>query len=299
MVWIYYLALGTMIFSIAALAVNYLLAVPQRITARRIAEITQLEIVRGPSKTKLIGDRILQLFRGLRVTLGMVENQKLRDRFVAAGMRKPEQMELYLAARLLAPLLGIILGTFFSDNTFLWIVGFAGAGYLGPDFWLERKVKARRHRIYRSMPDAIDLLVICVDAGLGLDQAMLRVGQELAVSHPEINEEFLQINREQRAGRPRVDAWKGLADRTKLAEIQNFVSMLIQTERFGTPITRALNSFSDGMRLKRKQVAEEKAAKTSVKMLFPLVLFIFPCIFIVLLGPAFISISKGLFHLTQ
>ncbi len=296
---IFYLALSIMIFSVVVLLMNFLLAVPERNTARRIVEVTRHEVVRGPSKTKQLGDGVLHAMRGLRVTLGMVETQKLRERFVAAGLRKPAQMEMYLAARLLAPIAGVILGTFISSNTFLWIVAFAGVGYLGPDFWLERKVKSRRHKIYRSMPDAIDLLVICVDAGLGLDQAMLRVGEELSVSHPEINEEFLQINREQRAGRPRVDAWKGFAERTKLPEIQNFVSMLVQTERFGTPITRALNTFSDGMRLKRKQVAEEKAAKTTVKMLFPLVLFIFPCIFIVLLGPAYITISKGLFHMTQ
>ncbi|ACO33480.1 type II secretion system F family protein [Acidobacterium capsulatum] len=299
MTTLFYLALAIMLFSVSALLVNLLLAAPERTAARRIAEVTQHEVVRGPSPTKVLGKSMLHAMKGLRVTLGMVENQKLRDRFMAAGMRKPEHMELYLGARLLAPLLGVLIGTFFPSNTFLWAVALAGAGYLGPDFWLERKVKGRRHRISRSMPDAIDLLVICVDAGLGLDQAMLRVGQELAVSHPEINEEFLQINREQRAGRPRVDAWKGFAERTRLPEIQNFVSMLVQTERFGTPITRALNTFSDSMRLKRKQIAEEKAAKTTVKMLFPLVLFIFPCIFIVLLGPAFITISKGLFHMTQ
>jgi len=296
---IFYLTLGLTIFSAAALVLNYVMAAPERIAARRIAEVTKQEAVRGPSKSKRMGERMLKVMRGLRVTLGMVETEKLRTRFIAAGMRKPEQMELYLAVRLLAPLMGIIVGTFFPSNTFLWIVVFAGVGYLGPDFWLERMIKGRRHRISRSLPDAIDLLVICVDAGLGMDQAMLRVGQELAVSHPEINEEFLIINREQRAGRPRIDAWKGFAERTRLQDIQNFVSMLVQTERFGTPITRALNTFSDSMRTKRKQVAEEKAAKTTVKMLFPLVLFIFPCIFIVLLGPAFITISKGLFHMTH
>ena len=122
---------------------------------------------------------------------------------------------------------------------------------------------------------------------------MLRTGQELVLSHPQITDEFLQINREQRAGKPRIDAWRSMAIRTKLPEIEAFVNMLVQTERFGTPITRALSSFADGLRLRRKQLAEEKAAKTTVKIMFPLVMFIFPCIFIVLLGPAVIGIKHG------
>jgi tight adherence protein C len=145
----------------------------------------------------------------------------------------------------------------------------------------------------------VDLLVICVDAGLGLDQAMLRVGVELSISHPEINEEFLQINREQRAGKPRMDAWQSMADRTNLREISSFTSMLSQTEKFGTPIARALSVFADGMRMDRRHRAEELAAKTTVKMIFPLVLFIFPSMFIVLLAPAVLSIGRGLAGLTH
>jgi tight adherence protein C len=195
---------------------------------------------------------------------------------------------------MLLPVLGIVIGSFISSNTLFWIMVLVVVGYMSPDFVLDRKIKSRRERIRKSIPDSIDLLVICVDAGLGIDQAMLRVGQELAVSHPEINEEFLQINREQRAGKPRLDAWKSFADRTQLSDIQGFVNMLIQTERFGTPIARALSTFADGMRLKRRQIAEEKAAKTTVKIIFPLVLFIFPCMFIVLLGPAIISMMRNM-----
>jgi tight adherence protein C len=297
---VYQLAFATTIFCALALTIYFLMQMPQRGAARRIVQVTsKSERPRGPSKAKVAAGKLLHVLRNIRVYLGMVENDKLRNRFTAAGLRNADSIEMYLATRFLAPIGGVIAGTFFPSNTLLWVVALAGLGYLGPDIWLERTVKRRREKIRRSMPDAVDLLVICVDAGLGLDQAMMRVGQELAVSHPEINEEFLQINREQRAGRPRVEAWKGMAQRTKLQDVQSFVSMLVQTERFGTPIARALNSFSDGMRLKRKQVAEEKAAKTTVKMLFPLVLFIFPCIFIVLLGPAFLTLSKGLSHLSQ
>jgi tight adherence protein C len=200
---------------------------------------------------------------------------------------------------MLAPIAGILVGSFIPWNTLFCIFILVVIGYLFPESALERMIKKRRERIRKAIPDSIDLLVICVDAGLGLDQAMLRVGQELAVSYPEINQEFLQINREQRAGKLRVEAWNSMAARTKLPEIEGFVNMLVQTERFGTPIARALASFADGLRLKRRQLAEERAAKTSVKMIFPLVLFIFPCIFIVLLGPAILSIVHGMATLNK
>jgi tight adherence protein C len=160
--------------------------------------------------------------------------------------------------------------------------------------WLKTKIKNRRERIRKSLPDALDLLVICVEAGLGLDQAMLRVGQELDISHPDIHQEFMQVNLEQLAGKPRLEAWKSAAERTQIPEFFLFVGMLTQADRFGTPIVRALSRFGDEIRLKRRQRAEEMAAKTKIKILFPLVLFIFPCVFIVLLAPAILNIAKNM-----
>jgi tight adherence protein C len=195
---------------------------------------------------------------------------------------------------MLGPIAGLLVGSFIPSNTLFWIMVLAIVIYMFPDFVVDRMIKNRRERIRKAIPDCIDLLVICVDAGLGLDQAMLRVGQELVISYPDINAEFLQINREQRAGKPRLDAWASMAARTALPDIEGFVNMLVQTERFGTPIARALSAFADDLRLKRRQLAEERAAKTTVKMMFPLVLFIFPCMFIVLLGPAILSVMHGL-----
>ena len=294
---LYRLMVTATLFCIAALLLYFLLQMRTSRAARRLVQLTAMQPVRKPSSAKAVGKRLMESANSVRLRLGIAGNETLAKRFASAGMRKPESMEIYLTVRILAPVAGLIGGTFIHIHTFLAIVVLVAIGYLGPDFWLVQKVKRRQHKIHRSMPDAVDLLVICVDAGLGLDQAMLRVGQELAVSHPEINEEFLQINREQRASRPRLEAWQAMAERTQVPDVQNFVSMLTQTERFGTPIARALNTFSDGMRLQRKQAAEEKAAKTSVKLLFPLVLFIFPCIFIVLLGPAGISVVKTFHHL--
>ena len=172
-------------------------------------------------------------------------------------------------------------------------------GFLLPDLWLSTAITRRRERVRLSLPDALDLLVICMEAGLGLDQAMIRVGNELALSNPDLSDEFLLINLEQRAGKPRLEAWRNMADRTDLEVVRSFVSMLVQTERFGTPISRSLATFADGLRLKRRQLAEELAAKTTIKMIFPLALFIFPSMFIVLLAPAVISISNSLGKLFQ
>jgi len=194
---------------------------------------------------------------------------------------------------LVAPLIGVFAGSFIKENTAFWIFALAVVGYMAPDFWLTKKTAKRRHKVRRSIPDALDLLVICVDAGLGLDQALIRVGSELAISHREINEELSQVNLEQRAGKPRVEAWQALYERTKIEEFKGFVSMLVQTEKFGTPILKALNQFSEEIRMKRRQHAEEAAAKTKIKIIFPLVLFIFPCVFIVLLAPALLSIVAG------
>ena len=165
---------------------------------------------------------------------------------------------------------------------------------MAPDFWLTRQQSRRQKKVRRSIPDAMDLLVICVDAGLGLDQALLRVGAELGLSHKEINEEFQQVNLAQRAGQPRLEAWQSLAERSGIVEFRAFVNMLTQTERFGTPIAKALSRFSEELRTKRRQLAEEAATKTKIKIIFPLVLCIFPCIFIVLLAPAVITIASGL-----
>jgi tight adherence protein C len=195
---------------------------------------------------------------------------------------------------MLGPLLALIAGTFFRQNTFLWIAGLMALAYLAPDAWLSYRIRLRQERVRMGLPDALDLMVVCVDAGLGLDQALLRSGQELAVSQPEISEEFIQVNFEQRAGKPRLEAWQSMAERTNVDTIRSFVHMLAQTDRFGTPLVRALRVFADGLRQSRRQQAEELAAKTTVKLIFPLVLFIFPSIFIVLLGPAVILIARNL-----
>jgi tight adherence protein C len=159
--------------------------------------------------------------------------------------------------------------------------------------WLTSAINKRREQVRIGLPDAIDLLVICMEAGLGIDQALVRIGEELKISYPMLAEELVTITQEQRAGKARIDAWRSMAERTQLDIVNHFVSMLVQTERFGTPIARSLGQFADSLRLRRMQQAEELAAKTTVKMLFPLVTCIFPAFFVVILGPAIMEMNKS------
>lgn len=295
MMLFFYVALSlTVFFVITLLCAPFLLRPSQQ--ARRILDIVTSD--RPDKRTirhkEVAKDKLLSLARAFRARLGLSEDEKLRQRFVSAGLKGGSQLDLYFTARFVGPAAGAIGGSFIHTNTAFWCLALAGVGYLLPDIWLTRAVKRRQKKIQKGIPDAIDLLVICVEAGLGLDQAMLRIGQEIAVSYPELNEELNQVNLEQRAGKARLDAWQGLADRTKLEEFNSLVTMLQQTDRFGTPIVRALSRYSEEIRTARQQRAEEAAAKTKIKILFPLVFFIFPCLFIVLLAPAIITLSSNL-----
>jgi tight adherence protein C len=245
-------------------------------------------------KAAALPRKLFALTGWLRENLGMSVNPKLADRFEQAGILSAAHRDVYLVGRMVGPILGLVAASFIPWSRPLCLMGFPAVAYIAPDFILTRMIKRRREKIRLGVPDAVDLLVICVDAGLGLDQAMLRVAVELHKRHPALQQEFLRINREQRAGKQRLDAWQSMAERNQLPELDGFVNMLQQTERFGTPIARALSEFGDGIRQKRRQRAEELAAKTTVKIIFPLVLCIFPSLFIVLLGPPGIKVSQGL-----
>ena len=292
---IFYIAIGVMVASMVVLLFAPLLLRPAR-HERRLHEVVKSDRPdqRTISDKELVREKILALARGFHSRIGFMGDDKLKAKMLSAGVRGANKMDIYLTTRVVAPLAGIAGGSFIPGSTLMWCLVFGGVGYLLPDVCLTRMVKRRQKRIQKSIPDAVDLLVICVEAGLGLDQALLRIGQEIKVSHPELHEEFMQINLEQRAGKPRLDAWQSLADRTKLQEFSSLVTMLTQTDRFGTPIVRALSRFAEEIRTKRRQRAEEAAAKTKIKILFPLVLFIFPCIFIVLIGPAILSLMQTL-----
>jgi tight adherence protein C len=292
---IFYVILGLIIFGVVALLLSPNLFRPSP-EAQRILDVVKSD--RPDQRTiggkEQLQTRLLGLATELRIKLGLAENPALKARLAMAGIRGTASADIFFASQFLAPAAGAVIGTLIGTNTVSYVLGLGALGYMAPNMWLNWKTSGRRKRIRRSIPDALDLMVICVDAGLGLDQALLRVGQELGVSSPDIQEEFLQVNREQRAGRPRLEAWQNLADRTEIEEFNAFVNMLAQTDRFGTPIIRALSRLSEDIRGKRRQHAEEAASKTKIKIIFPLVLCIFPCIFIVLLAPAILSIMQGM-----
>ena len=289
----------TLFFGFSVIACMLLSRTTQTFTERILAaSMRKRQVKKERQLSQRLQGQVFSSVHWLRSRIGLSDDPKLLERFAQSGFNTKSHRDLYTTSRMVLPILGLIAGSFAPSNSFFWMVALAGISYLGPDMILQRTVKARREQIRQGIPDAIDLLVICVDAGLGMDQAILRVGQELETSHPKIYEEFLQISREQRAGKLRLEAWQAMATRCKLPEIDAFVNMLMQTERFGTPIARALSNFGDGIRQRRRQQAEEKAAKTTVKIIFPLVLCIFPSLFIVLLGPACLTIAQGLSGIT-
>jgi tight adherence protein C len=212
---------------------------------------------------------------------------------IRAGYRSSEALLAMRGLKLIFPI-ATLAGVYFSglyrvNAFFIPIVAFA-LGYLLPDMLLTWRVNVRQRHLRRGLPDALDLLVICVEAGLGLDQALLKVSQDMKISHSELSEELQFVNLEMRIGKTRIDALRELARRTGLDDIKALTAMLIQTERFGTSIAQSLRVYSDDMRIKRRQRAEEMSAKTSVKMVPALVFFIFPALMVVILGPAVITL---------
>jgi tight adherence protein C len=252
----------------------------------------------GTRHTLLNADLVAKPFLLIR-RLGAAEpGPQLVRRLVLAGYRKPAHADIYLGARLAIPALaGLAVALLVTQNTFLFFMMAVVLGFFVPDFWLSRAIQKRRDKIKLSLPDGLDMLAVCMEAGLGLDQSIVRIGNEFGLSHPELSEEFLQVNFEQRAGIPRLAAWKSFADRVNIESARSFVAMLIQTDRFGTPISKSLGAFSDALRTQRRQQAEEMAAKTTIKLVPPLVFFIFPSMGIVTVGPAAITVMRNMAHL--
>ena len=276
------------------------------------AEIARLEEVTRPARrsegesssrpwqSALNADFLAKPFTLFRKFFSPEPDPDLVRRLMLAGYRKPAHADIFLGSRLAVPaFLGVSVALLVESNVIVYFLLVLVLGFFAPDFWLSRAINKRRERIRLSLPDGLDMLSISMEAGLGLDQAIVRIGQEFRASHRELSEEFLQINFEQRAGVQRIAAWKSFADRANVESVRSFVAMLIQTDRFGTPISKSLGNFSDALRLQRRQQAEEKAAKTTIKLVPPLVFFIFPSVVVVTVGPAFILVMKNLGHFMQ
>ena len=226
---------------------------------------------------------------------------RIRERLIASGYRGSEALAVFTGIRLGCAVLAfaVLAMPLFGRPNIMLALAAAALGYLLPSMVLARMAQRRQHRIRLSLPDALDLLVVSVEAGLGLDQAIQRVADELAFAHPELCEELRLVNLELRAGKGRSEALRNLADRTGVEDLSGLVTMLIQTDKFGTSIAQSLRVFSETLRTKRRQRAEEAAAKTGVKMVFPLVFCIFPAIWVVTIGPAAIKFITVLVPITS
>jgi len=231
------------------------------------------------------------------------EISHLRRTFLKAGIRKESATMIFFGAKVFLGLLfPVVFGAvrvmvirLLPSVATMFIAFFlAVAGFYLPNLWLKLRIRGRKEKMLLGLPEALDLMVVCVEAGMGLDAAINRVGEEIKFTNKVVGEEFRLLSLELRAGKERKDALKNLAMRADLEEVNSLVSLVIQTDRFGTSIGQALRVHSDSMRVRRQQKAEEIASKLPVKLLFPLILFIFPSLFVAIMGPAVIRIARVL-----
>jgi tight adherence protein C len=266
---------------------------------RRLGEVTGMAL--RPLDDEPRRERVVKALKklGTIAPRSVSEMSKLRQRLVAAGYRGNEALIVFFGVRLaIALAVFALLATpiVFRPSLTKAIVGCL-IGYVVPGMYLARMAKRRQHLIRLGLPDALDLLVVSVEAGLGLDQAMQRVGEELAFAHPDLSDELRLVNLELRAGKARGEALRNLGERTGVDDVQSLVAMLVQTDKFGTSIAQSLRVHSETLRTKRRQRAEEASAKLGAKMVFPLVFCIFPAILVVTIGPAAVKFVKVVFPL--
>lgn len=302
---IYLIAL---LFAVSAALVIFALAqlLPARSPsiARRLAELDEV----GASPFGVVQRRERQARRerweallrqlGERVAGERPDLPELRRRMIQAGFAGPSAPQIFWGVRITLPLMLAGLGLFLMPAAgtlgllaTLWL---AAMGWIGPSFWLDRRIGRRQKELRHALPDALDLLVTCVEAGLGLNQAIVRVSDEIRHVSSELSKELAMVNFEIRAGRPREEALRNLGERTGVDDLRSLTTMLVQTERFGTSVAQALRVHADTLRTKRRQRAEEAAAKTTIKILFPLLFCVFPSLFVVIIGPGAIQIYESL-----
>jgi tight adherence protein C len=281
-------------------------ALPSRSSSinRRLAELEQV----GSSPFGVVKRRERQARRekwesllrelGERVSGEGETVPDLRRRMTQAGFPNPGAASIFTGVRITLPLLlgglGLLLLPSGGAVALIGVTWMAVMGWIGPSFWLDRRVKKRQKEIQRALADAVDMMVTCVEAGLGMNQAILRVSSEIRHVSTELSKELAMVNFEIRAGRPREEALRNLGERTGVDDMRELTTMLVQTDRFGTSVAQALRVHSDTLRTKRRQRAEEEAAKTTVKILFPLLFCIFPGLFVVIIGPGGIRIYETL-----
>jgi tight adherence protein C len=290
--------------SLAMLGVYWLLYRPQSAATERLKKLRETSGGSGSIAVSIIEqhsgekftERIASPLNKL-VPASAAEVQKLQKKLMQAGFRSRNAPIIYRTVQLVTmtalPLAVAVACAILAkplNSAFIFVLlGFV-AGFFLPRYVLGRLIRSRQLRVRWGLADALDLMVISIEAGLGLNAAMLKVSSELKEVHPDISEEFEMANLEIRVGRERDEALRNLAERTGVDDLRSLVAMLIQTDRFGTSIAKAIRSFSDSLRTKRRQRAEQAAQKAAVKLLFPLACFLFPTLFIAILGPAILQL---------
>jgi tight adherence protein C len=288
-------SVGLLVFGLGSVPPAEERVVRKRLASLQTGAMTYREL-RDRRRRQAKRDRIAAVLStfGEKVGQKQVSVSSLRRWLIHGGYRSASAPAIYVAARTLTAA-ALSVAAFFVTAFFglsilkVWVLTAlaAGAGFMLPYFYIDGRVSRRKQEVGRALPDTLDLLVVCMEAGLGLNQALVRVAEEIERISPEMGDELTVVNLEIRAGTPRDEALRNLGERTGVEDVRALTSMLVQTDRFGTSVADSLRVHAETLRTKRMQRAEEKAAKTTVKMLFPLVLFIFPAIFVVLLGPAY------------
>lgn len=293
--------------TLVLVALYELSTAPARVVARELEEIRNtrpspfgsVSRRRRQSGRERLRDVIHML--GEHVERGGLDVEGWAKRLVQAGFWNPEAPRIFFGTRIVLTAGfvsgGLMLGVLLDARllaTLIVALWLGGCGWLIPSWYVLRRRSKRRSQIHVALADALDLLVACVEAGMGLNLALVRVAEEIRNISEALSEELSMLNLEIRAGTPRGQALRNLAERTGIEDVDSLVSTLIQTERFGTSVGRALRVQADTLRQKRRQRAEEAAAKTTIKLVFPLVLFVFPALFVVILGPAVIQVVQAL-----
>ena len=257
--------------------------------------------IRARRRRQAKSERLMGVLQtlGQQVGGGRKDTTAVRQFLVQAGYPDPRAVSLYWASRVGLgaglvgfSMIGLPLLGLSSGQVLIGILWMGALGWVGPTFYVRSRLKARQKEVQLALADMLDMLVVCVEAGLGLNQALVRVADEIEHVSTVMSEQLALVNLEMRAGTPRDEALKNLAERTGLADIRSLVNMMIQTDRFGTSVADALRVHSETMRTKRRQRAEEAAAKTTIKLVFPLVLFVFPAMFLVVIGPSALAIYR-------
>jgi len=271
-------------------------ATPEQRRLRTVGVPQATGLVLEPTQLTEVPDPFLQ-----KLSKAMPRSPKdmsrLRRRLIRAGYYDIKTTILFAASEFVCPVifaLGPITLLGWGDGWILSIL--AGIfGYLTPGLWLQRKTNQRQKMIHNGLPDALDLFIVCMEAGSSLDQAIVKASDELEISHPALAEELRIITTEIRAGKQRLEAFKNFANRTGIEDVRSLVAMLVQTDRFGTSVSQSLRTHSSTSRTRRRQEAEERAGKIGVKLVFPLVLCLFPAVYVVCMGPVVIRIYRAFF----